>query len=185
LPAGFGRGPSSTALYRNKPERPNPSAVFKQRANSFQTKPNKTKQNGLDFLGFIRPKRDFPMGYGRKNKKNRLASQVVCETSQRTPLPLQPNAFSKGPGLIRRLGKGIARIFDFRNKMHVLAASAVGGGSRRCGMASSGARPLQRHRAAPARRAGANRCSPTGAKTPVTKRDRLTPCPNHMEASVI
>jgi hypothetical protein len=28
-----------------------------------QIKPNKTKQNGLDFLGFIRPNRGFSMGY--------------------------------------------------------------------------------------------------------------------------
>jgi hypothetical protein len=27
------------------------------------------KQNCLDFLGFIRPNRDFSMGYERKNKK--------------------------------------------------------------------------------------------------------------------
>jgi hypothetical protein len=37
--------------------------------NSDQTNPNKTKQKSLDFLGFIRPNRDFSMGYERKNKK--------------------------------------------------------------------------------------------------------------------
>jgi hypothetical protein len=36
----------------------------------------------LDFFGFIRPNRDFSTGYEQKNKKNRLASQVVCKTSQ-------------------------------------------------------------------------------------------------------
>jgi hypothetical protein len=36
----------------------------------------------LDLLGFIRPNQDFSKGYGQKNKKNRLASQVVCKTSQ-------------------------------------------------------------------------------------------------------
>jgi hypothetical protein len=30
---------------------------------------NKSKQKCLDLLGFIRPNRDFSMGYGRKNKK--------------------------------------------------------------------------------------------------------------------
>jgi hypothetical protein len=34
-----------------------------QSANSVQINPNKTKQNCLDFLGFIRPNRDFSMGY--------------------------------------------------------------------------------------------------------------------------
>jgi hypothetical protein len=29
-----------------------------------QAKPNKTKQNGLGFAWFIRPNRDFSMGYG-------------------------------------------------------------------------------------------------------------------------
>jgi hypothetical protein len=35
-----------------------------QRVNSFQGNPNKTKQKGLDFLGFIRPNQAFSMGYG-------------------------------------------------------------------------------------------------------------------------
>jgi hypothetical protein len=34
-----------------------------------QAKPSKTKQNCLDLLGFIRPNRDFSMGYDGKNKK--------------------------------------------------------------------------------------------------------------------
>jgi hypothetical protein len=57
-------------------------AKYNLGANSVQANPNKTKQKSLDFLGFIRPNRGFSMGYGRKNKKNRLASQVVSETSQ-------------------------------------------------------------------------------------------------------
>jgi hypothetical protein len=55
---------------------------FNQNASPVQAKPNKTKQKSLDFLGFIRPNRDFSMGYEQKNKKNPLASQVVCKTSQ-------------------------------------------------------------------------------------------------------
>jgi hypothetical protein len=31
-------------------------------AKGFQAKPNKTKQNSLDLLGFIRPNRGFSMG---------------------------------------------------------------------------------------------------------------------------
>jgi len=31
--------------------------------NSGQIKPNKTKENSLDLLGFIRPNWDFSMGY--------------------------------------------------------------------------------------------------------------------------
>ena len=29
-----------------------------------QAKPSQTKENGLDFLGFLRPNRDFSTGYG-------------------------------------------------------------------------------------------------------------------------
>jgi hypothetical protein len=32
-------------------------------AKFFQAKPSKTKQECLDFLGFIRPNQDFSMGY--------------------------------------------------------------------------------------------------------------------------
>jgi hypothetical protein len=66
---------------------PAPSGGFNQGANSDQINPNKTKQKSLDFLGFVRPNRDFSKGCEQKNKKNQLASQVVCKTSQ-TDLPL-------------------------------------------------------------------------------------------------
>jgi hypothetical protein len=33
-------------------------------AKPFQAKPNRTKQNSFDLLGFIRANRDFSMGYG-------------------------------------------------------------------------------------------------------------------------
>jgi hypothetical protein len=55
---------------------------FNQGVHSVQTNPNKTKQDCLVFLGFIRPNRYFSKGYEQKNKKNRLASQVACKTSQ-------------------------------------------------------------------------------------------------------
>jgi hypothetical protein len=73
---------------------------FNQSGNSAQANPNKTKQKSLDFLGFIRPNRDFSMGYGQKNKKNRLASQVVCETSQ------APSHFFLARSRQRRAGRG-------------------------------------------------------------------------------
>ena len=50
-----------------------------------QANPNKSKQNRLNLLGFIRPNRDFSTDYRRKNKKLRLASQVLCKTSQTHP----------------------------------------------------------------------------------------------------
>jgi hypothetical protein len=53
-----------------------------------------TKQNCLDFLGFIRPNRGFSKGYEQKIKKNRLASQVVCKTSQaHVSFTLSPSLF--------------------------------------------------------------------------------------------
>jgi hypothetical protein len=44
-------------------------AGYNRRASSVQTNPNKTKQKSLDFLGFVRPNRDFSKGYERKIKK--------------------------------------------------------------------------------------------------------------------
>jgi hypothetical protein len=75
---------SSCPLFRRRPasgsrlaggaaERTQPlqeARGFNQGANSVQTNPNKTKQKSLDFLGFIRPNRDFSKGYERKSKKN-------------------------------------------------------------------------------------------------------------------
>jgi hypothetical protein len=88
------RGAAVPGLSRSDPPR---GPRFNQGANSFQIIPNKTKQISLDFLGFIRPNRDFSKGYGQKNKKNRLASQVVCKTSQTALLSLLDGG--------RRLGK--------------------------------------------------------------------------------
>jgi hypothetical protein len=56
-----------------------PRGECNPKAKSIQINPSKTKQKSLDFLGFIRPNRDFSMGYARKNKKIRLASQVVVQ----------------------------------------------------------------------------------------------------------
>jgi hypothetical protein len=65
-------------------------------ASSVQANPNKTKQNCLDFLGFIRPNRDFSKGYEQKNKKNRLASQVVFKTSQTLPHSIRRTPVGQG-----------------------------------------------------------------------------------------
>ena len=45
---------------------------YNLKATSFQTNPNKNKENSLDFVGFLSPNRGFSKGYRRKNKKNRL-----------------------------------------------------------------------------------------------------------------
>jgi hypothetical protein len=47
-----------------------------------QAKPNKSKQNGLDLLGFIRPNRDFSKSYAGKNKKNPVSLPVAPGLSQ-------------------------------------------------------------------------------------------------------
>jgi hypothetical protein len=73
-------GPNRQSRGRSQPNRP--PGKRNLTAKSIQAKPNKTKQNCLDLLGFIRQNRDFSMGYEEKNKKNRLASQVVCKMSQ-------------------------------------------------------------------------------------------------------
>jgi hypothetical protein len=87
------------------PGRVGRSGRFNPCANSFQANPNKTKQKSLDFLGFVRPNRDFSMGYERKNKKNRLASQVVCKTSQLLSLSFFPRRAAAKATLIRRVGR--------------------------------------------------------------------------------
>jgi hypothetical protein len=91
---------------------PREAADFNQGANSVQANPNKTKQKSLDFLGFIRPNRDFSMGYERKNKKNPLASQVVCKTSQACGHP-QFQGISASQRPYPANGNIIARIFWF------------------------------------------------------------------------
>jgi hypothetical protein len=59
----------------------------------------------LDFLGFIRPNRAFSMGYGQKNKKIRLASEVVCKTSQRQFPRFSSPGRLVGGGLDPAIGK--------------------------------------------------------------------------------
>jgi hypothetical protein len=92
------------------------SGGFNHSANSPQANPNKTKQKSLDFLGFIRPNRDFSKGCEQKNKKNRIASQVVCKTSQTDlPLFLPSTGGLAWRGFEIRNGKSMARVSDFGN----------------------------------------------------------------------
>jgi hypothetical protein len=67
-PSAQGDGHSASSLFQASPTRPDRRAAnrFNQSANSSQANPNKTKQKSLDFLGFIRPNRDFSMGYEQK-----------------------------------------------------------------------------------------------------------------------
>jgi hypothetical protein len=87
-----------------------PAGKYNRNAKTPLTNPNKTKQKSLDLLGFVRPNRDFSKGCEQKNKKNRLASQVVCKTSQ------------AGRRQARRwflsMGNVVAQDSDFRKKMH-------------------------------------------------------------------
>ena len=63
---------------------------------SIQANPNKTKQNCLDFLGFIRPNWDLSVGYAKKNKKicSRLhSSRGLCAKASFAPAH-RPHALS-------------------------------------------------------------------------------------------
>jgi hypothetical protein len=72
----------------------------------------------LDFLGFVRPNRDFSRGYEQKNKKNRLASQVVCKTSQRAfGSPFLATGDPGGVDFDSVNINSIARISDLRNML--------------------------------------------------------------------
>jgi hypothetical protein len=88
---------------------------FNQSANSFQTNPNKTKQNCLDFLGFIRPNRGFSKGYKQKNKKNDPRLRLCAECLKRAFL-FSTAGFSRdadsGPA-----NKKVARILFFAKQL--------------------------------------------------------------------
>jgi hypothetical protein len=59
--AGFERA----SICRSRlPAQPKSIARNGPAAKQIQAKPNKSKQKALDLLGFIRPNRDFSMGYG-------------------------------------------------------------------------------------------------------------------------
>jgi hypothetical protein len=57
------------------------------------------------------------MGCEKKNKKNRLASQVVCKTSQAHAPSLFRRAPAKSAGQYPRIGKNMAYNPDFRKNM--------------------------------------------------------------------
>jgi hypothetical protein len=89
---------------------------FNQSAHSVQAKPNKTKQESLDFLGFIRPNRDFSMGYDEKNNKKRLPSQVVFKTSQVHRIVPSPRALGHGGARARTLDGNIIALASDKHK---------------------------------------------------------------------
>jgi len=71
----------------------------------------------LDLLGFIRPNRDFSMGYGESKQKNPVASQTLRQMSQ-MHFPLFLLSFLLGPaawqsGLDSVIGKRLAQNSDY------------------------------------------------------------------------
>ena len=99
-PGGGRIAPRSAGGSRSRADGPVQAPGFNQSANSVQANPNKTKQNSLDLLGFIRPNPDFSMGYKRKNKKIDFAPQVVCKTSQ-VSFPTHSSATRAGKSQVR------------------------------------------------------------------------------------
>jgi hypothetical protein len=85
---------------------------YNQCANFSQANPNKTKQNCLDFLGFIRPNRDFSMGYGQKNTKKSTRVSSCVQNVSGTPSPFSRCA-RQGRGLHPVNMKIIAIISEF------------------------------------------------------------------------
>jgi hypothetical protein len=51
-----------------------------------QISPNRTKQNYLDLLGFIRPNPDVSMGYDDSKASESFLSQVLSQASQAFPV---------------------------------------------------------------------------------------------------
>jgi hypothetical protein len=75
----------------------------------------------LDLLGFIRPNRDFSIGYGRKNKKSTRVSSCMRSVSADVPLFLLGGKPRLGwPDLAS--GKGIAWILNFVKQLHIKIA---------------------------------------------------------------
>jgi hypothetical protein len=73
----------------------------------------------LDFLGFIRPNRDFLMGYERKNKKKSTrVSGCVQNVSDALSSFLPGGGLWQGQGSIRGLRKIIADDSDY-DKLNV------------------------------------------------------------------
>jgi hypothetical protein len=104
--------------------RPGRSGGFNQSGNSLQANPNKSKQKSLDFLGFIRPNRDFSMGYEQKNKKIDSRLRLCAKRLRSIPtsllFPLAPTARLSDSGT----GKSIAHLSGFRKKIHHLPRKA-------------------------------------------------------------
>src|ERR1700722_14484755 len=67
---------------------------------SIQANPNKTKQNCLDFLGFIRLNWDLSVGYAKKTKKSApvFIRGMGCAQRSRSPRPIDPTR-SRSRGL--------------------------------------------------------------------------------------
>jgi hypothetical protein len=106
------------------------AAGFNQGANSFQTNPNKSKQIGLDSLGFVRPNRDLSKGYGRKNKKTDPRLKLYAKRLKRIP-----NSFSTRRRAAPRsldsseweiIGAYISSDSDFRNRFFTMDSHCKG-----------------------------------------------------------
>ena len=86
-----------------------------------QANPNKSKEKGLDFLGFIRPNRDFSMGYGEKNPTPvsgcvRNVSLPCAACLNRIPLSSPHRRVLGVAGSIRRIGRSVACISVFHKQ---------------------------------------------------------------------
>jgi hypothetical protein len=77
--------------------RPLREARLQPQVELYTIKPNKTKQNSSDLLGFICPNRDFSMGYEPKNKKIRARVSGCAQNVSDASLPslLQPHRMAR------------------------------------------------------------------------------------------
>jgi hypothetical protein len=72
-------------------------------ANARQTWPNKTKQNCLDLLGFIRPNRDFSKDYDGKIKKIPLSFRFASRLARRWLDPTRGKRYSTDSDFRKKL----------------------------------------------------------------------------------
>jgi hypothetical protein len=86
-----------------------------------QANPNKTKEKGLDFLGFLWPNPDFSTGYSRKNKKNF------------PPLNSPPGLRSKAASDSYLQGFRLIRPFEFASTLDPKNSEAA---SNRCALST-------------------------------------------------
>jgi hypothetical protein len=116
---------------------------YNYRASFVQGNARKTKENSLDFLGFLWSNRDFSMGYAEsKSKKSphaetRLPDCAPLKIPDAMSLPASP---ARGPRHVPQERRKLSHISIYSKIMQALIVLAVGRGERRIGKGRTAAK---------------------------------------------